>query len=99
MNDAGLESYQIDVKIRKAKAAAGLRHQIGPAHSTRRERKPGALAGQVDVVIDVLHILAIVQHADELLEHGQVFRTNCLAGPREEGDLLGFQLGSRECLQ
>jgi len=42
----------------------------------------GQLAGQVNVVIDVLHIIAIVQHTDELLEHGQVFRTKGLAGLR-----------------
>jgi hypothetical protein len=37
--------------------------------------EPGALAGQVDVVKDVLHVVAIVQHADELLEYGQIVRT------------------------
>src|SRR5205085_526733 len=42
------------------------------------------LAGQVGVVIDVLHIIAVVQHADQLLEHEQVFRTKRLAGLREE---------------
>src|SRR5438270_12857076 len=59
----------------------------------------GALAGQVDVVIDVLYIIAIVQHRDELLEHGQVFRTNRLAGLREEGNLLNFPLSPRKRLQ
>ena len=58
-----------------------------------------ALAWQVDVVKDVLHIIAIVQHADELLEHRQVFRLQCLAGLRKEGDLLDLQLGSRKRLQ
>jgi len=56
-------------------------------------------AGQIDVVKDVLHVIAIVQHADELLEHGQIFRIQRLAGLREERDLLDFQLGSRERLQ
>jgi len=50
----------------------------------------GDLNGQVSVVIDVLHIVAIVQHTYELLEHGQVFRTNYLAGLREEADFLDF---------
>src|SRR5205823_6960207 len=46
------------------------------------------LAGQVDVVINVLHVIAVVQHIDEFFEQGQFLRTDCLAGLREEGNLL-----------
>src|SRR5689334_20670163 len=57
------------------------------------------LAWQIDVVIDFLHVIAIVEHIDELFEQGQVLRTNGLACLRKEGDLLDFQLNFRKRLQ
>jgi hypothetical protein len=42
------------------------------------------------VVVDVLHVFAIVQHVDELFEHGQIIRADFRGRLREEGDFLDF---------
>ena len=47
-------------------------------------------------MVDILHVVAIVEHVEELFEQGQVFCAERLALLREEGDFLGFEFDVRK---
>lgn len=48
------------------------------------------LAGEVHIVIDILHVVAIVEHSEKFFKLREVFRAEGLAGLRQEGDFLGL---------
>lgn len=54
-------------------------------------KKLRSLSRQFYIVINVLHIITVMQHMKQLLEDEKIVRAEGLAGLREEGDLLDFQ--------
>ncbi len=50
--------------------------------------KLGVLIGQIDIMINVLHVIALVEHVDEFFEHRPVFRTQRLTRLRNKSNFL-----------
>jgi len=64
---------------------------------TRTTSSP--LTGKGNIVVDFLHVIAIVEHAQQPLEQAQFVPVENLDGLRKKGDFLDFQLKSGECLE
>src|SRR4029079_13963076 len=50
------------------------------------------------IMVDFLHVIAIVEHAQKSLEQRQLFRVECLCGLRKKSDFLNVQHKPWECL-
>ena len=56
----------------------------------------GLLFGKGDVVVNILHVVTVVEHVEKLLKQGQVFRAKRPGLLREKRDFLRFKFDARE---
>lgn len=51
-------------------------HQAEPDRHENNQFTPTSLTRHNGVVVDILHIIAVVKHVDELFEHRQIIPAN-----------------------
>src|SRR4051794_14322065 len=64
--------------------------------STPSDRTEHGLAGKDNIVIDFLHVIAVIEHAKQFFKQAQIFSTQTLACLRKKSDFLDFQLEAGE---